>query len=71
MISERSIIMPGENCAFPKCSTSRKDKGISLSKVPTPDKTNDESIKWAKGLIDIILQNCVKNQSLIKSIQSY
>ena len=42
----KSIIMPGVKCAFPKCSTSRKDKGISLFKIPTPDKTNDESIKW-------------------------
>ena len=57
--------MPGENCAFPKCSTSRKDKGISLFKVPTPDKTNDESIKWTKDLIDIILKYRVKDQSLI------
>ena len=53
--SEKSIIMPGENCAFPKCSTSRKDKGVSLSDVPAPDKTNDESMKWTKDLINIAL----------------
>ena len=47
--------MPGENCAFPKCSTSRKDKGVSLSDVPAPDKTNDESMKWTKDLINIAL----------------
>ena len=63
--------MPGENCAFPKCSISRKDKGISLFKVLTPDKTNDENIKWTKDLIDIILKYCVKDQSLIKHMQSY
>ena len=63
--------MPGENCAFPKCSTSRKDKGISLFKVPTPDKTNDESIKWTKDLIDIILKYRVKDQFLIKRMRSY
>ena len=63
--------MLGENCAFPKCSTSRKDKGISLFKVPTPDKTNHESIKWTKDLIDIILKYHVKDQSLIKRMQSY
>ena len=57
--------MPGENCAFPKCGTSRKYKANSLFKVSTPDKTNDESIKWTKGLIDIILKYRVKGQSLI------
>ena len=48
--------MPGEKCAFPRCSTSRKYKGIILFKVPAPDKTNDERIKWTKNLIDIILK---------------
>ena len=37
--------MPGENFPFLKCSSSRKDKGISVFEVPAPDKTNDESIK--------------------------
>ena len=63
--------MPGDNCAFPKCSISRKHKGISLFKVLTPDKTNGENIKWAKDLVDIILKYCVKDQSLIKHMQSY
>ena len=58
--------MPGENCAFLKCSTSRKDKGTNLFKVPTPDKTNDGNIRWAKDLIDIILKYRGKDQYLIK-----
>ena len=37
--------MLGENYAYPKFITSRKDKGISLFKVRTPDKTNGEIIK--------------------------
>ena len=53
--------MLGKNCVFPKCSTSRKDKGITLFKVSTFDKTNDENIKWAKDLVDIILKRCVKD----------
>ena len=44
---------------------------MSLFKVSTPDKTNDESIKWTKDLIDIILKYRVKDQSLIKRMQSY
>ena len=61
--------MPRENCAFTKCSTSRK--GISSFKIPIPDETNDESIKWTKDLIDIILKHRVKDQSLIRLMQSY
>ena len=34
--------------------------------VPAPDKTNNESIKWTKDLINIILKYCVKHQSLVK-----
>ena len=30
---------------FPDCGNSYKDKGISLFKVPTSDKANDQSIK--------------------------
>ena len=48
--------MPGENWAFPKCSTSRKDKSGQ---------------KWTKDLADIIFKYRVKDQSLIKRMQSY
>ena len=50
---------------------SRNGKGISLFKILTPDKTNDESIKWTKYLIDIILKHRVKGQSLMKRMQYY
>ena len=39
--------------------------------VPAPDKTNDESIKWTKDLLNIILKYFIKDQSLIKHMQSY
>ena len=58
--------MSRENCAFPKCSTSRKDKGISLLKVPSPDKANNESIKWTKDITDITLKYHLKDESLIR-----
>ena len=63
--------MPGENCGFPKCSTSRKDKGFSLFKVPNPDKNNNQSFKWTKNLVDNTVKYLVKDESLIKRIQSY
>ena len=50
--------------------TSREDKGISLFKVLTPDKTNTKNIKWMKDLADITLKYRVKDESLIKHMQS-
>ena len=38
--------------------------------VPAPDKTNNESIKWTKDLINIILKYCAKHQSLVKRMRS-
>ena len=55
-------MMPGENWVFPKCSTSRKDKGQKMDK---------SGQKWTKDLIDIIFKYRVKDQSLIKRMQSY
>ena len=51
--------MPGKTCAFHSsfsssnifCGISRKDKGISLFKVPTPNKTSGKSIKYTKDLM--------------------
>ena len=40
-------------------------------KVPALDKTNDESIKSIKDLINIIFKYFVKDQSQIKYMQSY
>ena len=60
--------MPGENCAIPGCSISRKDK-ISIFKVPLPN--NDVNKKWSKELIDIILKYRQRDESLNKRIQSH
>ena len=38
--------------------------------VPAPDKTNNESIKWTKDLINIILKYCANHQSLVKRMRS-
>ena len=60
--------MPGENCAIPGCSISRKDK-ISIFQVSLPN--NDVSKKWSKELIDIILKYRQRDESLNKRIQSH
>ena len=55
--------MPGENCALPGCSVSRKDK-ISILKVPLPN--NDVNKKWSKELIlkKILVKNIESAMSL-------
>ena len=58
--------MPGENCAIPGCSISRKEK-ISIFKFPLLN--NDVNKKWGKELIDIILKYRQRDESLNKRIQ--
>ena len=43
---------------------------VIFSGVATPDKTNEESVKWTKDIIDIILKYRLKDQSPIKRMQS-
>ena len=58
--------MPGKNCAIPGCSISRKDKGISIFKVPLAN--NEFSKKWSQDLINIILKYRQLFISLNKSL---
>ena len=60
--------MPGENCAVPGCSISRKDK-ISIFKVPLLN--NDVKKKWSKELIDVVSKYQQPYDSLNKHIQSH
>ena len=61
--------IPGENCTIPGCSISRKDKGISIFKVPLPN--NEFSKKWSQGLINIILKYRQGDKSLNERIESH
>ena len=61
--------MPGENCAIPGCSISRKDKGISIFKVPLAN--NEFSKKWSQDLINIILKYRQRDKSLNERIGSH
>ena len=60
--------MPGENCAIPGCSVSRKDK-ISIFKVSLPN--NGVNKKLGKELINMILKYRQRDESLSKRIQSH
>ena len=61
--------MPGENCAIPGSSISRKDKGISIFKVPLAN--NEFNKKWSQNLINFILKNQQHDKSLNQEIESH
>ena len=57
-----------QNCAIPGCSISRKDKGISIFKVPLAN--NEFNKKWSQDLINIILKYLQPDKSLNERIES-
>ena len=61
--------MLGENCATPGWSISRKDKGISIFKVPLAN--NEFNKKWSQDLVNIILKYRQRDKSLNKRIESH
>ena len=61
--------MPGENCAIPGSSISRKDKGISIFKVSLAN--NEFNKKWSQNLINFILKNQQHDKSLNQEIESH
>ena len=60
--------IPGENCAIFGCSTSRRNKGISIFKVPLPN--NEFNKKWNRDLINIITKDRQVDEPLKKRIAS-
>ena len=61
--------MTGENCAIPKCGTSRRNKGIGIFKVPAAN--NEFNKKWSQDLINIILKYRERDASLNERIKSH
>ena len=61
--------MPGENSAIPSRCISRKDKGISIFKVPLAN--NEFNKKWSQDLINIILKYRQRDKSLNERIESH
>ena len=60
--------MPGENCVIFGCSTSKRHKGVSIFKVPSPN--NDVNKKWNSDLISIITRGRQVDELLKERIQS-
>ena len=58
--------MPGANCAFPGCGTSRKHEGVGNFKIPT---RNDNFYnEWRKNLLDVLIKYRVVDKSFKKRI---
>ena len=60
--------MPGANCAFPGCSTSRylKYKGISIFKLPSRE--GEFYMKWKNNILAVLSQYREKDNNLKQNI---
>ena len=58
--------MPGANCSIFGCPTSRRNKDISIFKVPLPN--SEANKKWRSELINIITKDRVVDDALKKRI---
>ena len=60
--------MPGANCSVIQCGSSRRTKGISLFKLPSP---KTEALKtWRKELLIIITRDRVVDKDFQKQIDN-
>ena len=49
--------MPGDNCAFNQCGTSRRTKGVGLFKLPTAK--DEESTNWRRDFYLTLCGKCL------------
>ena len=59
--------MPGANCSIFGCSTSRREKGVSLFKLPVAKDLF--STKWREELVSIITRDRVLDADLRRQIR--
>lgn len=60
--------MPGDNCSIFGCSTSRKEKGVSIWKIPAPK--DEATAEWRKKLIGIVLRDRVLDENLQRQLDN-
>ena len=60
--------MPGDNCAFPKCGTSRRHKDIGIFKLPS--RKGEFYQEWKKEIVNVILKYRVADDNFKKNIQA-
>ena len=53
--------MPGENCCIFGCGTCRREKGVSIWKLPTPN--TPARAKWREELLRIITRDRVVDEN--------
>ena len=60
--------MPGANCSIYGCPTSRRNKEISIFKIPSPNSESNK--KWRSELINIVTKDRVVDDNLQRQIDS-
>ena len=60
--------MPGDNCAFNQCGTSRRTKGVGLFKLPTAN--DEESTRWRREFLNVITRYRVKDKDFVRQLSS-
>ena len=60
--------MPGDNCAFNQCGTSRRTKGVGLFKLPAAK--DEESTNWRRDFLNVITKYRVKDKDFVRQLSS-
>ena len=61
--------MPGDNCAFNQCGTSRRSKGIGLFKLPTPRHSDDvETKEWREKVLAVLKKYRVEDEGFKRQL---
>ena len=60
--------MPGANCSIFGCSTSRRNKELSIFKIPLPNSETNK--KWRSELINVVTKDRVIDQNLQRQIDT-
>ena len=60
--------MPGANCSIYGCSSSRRNKGIAIFKVPQGD--DEYNSNWRKKIINVVIKDRQLDSSLKAQISN-
>lgn len=63
--------MPGDNCAFNQCGTSRRTKGIGLFKLPTSRKADDvDTTEWRARFLKVLKKYRVEDENFKRQLEA-
>lgn len=60
--------MPGKNCSIFGCPTSRRNKGVSIFKLPgrkpVRELTDDEQLDWRQKCLNVVTRDRIVDKAL-------